>query len=168
MGAKRYAIWLIFLVLLFLAGCATSPEAESRRAAIEADIEEILSLPVTAELGGPKRCLAEHDYRSFRPLDDKFLLFEGRRGKLWINELRTTCPDLRHGHVLVVRSFSPSRVCDTDRFQMTDWFYRPWYRRWGPWHWGSDWGAGVYCSLGKFYPVTAGQVAEIEAVLERR
>ncbi len=168
MGTKRYAIWLFPAVLLFLAGCATSPEAANRRAAIESDIEDILSLPVAEQVGVPKRCLADHQYRNFRPLGDRYMLFEGRRGKLWVNKLRTRCHDLRYGNVLMVRSFSPRRICDADRFQMSDWFYWPWYSRWRPWHWGPDWGTGVYCALGTFYPVTDGQLAEIEAVLERR
>ena len=168
MDVRRPATWLLLVILLLLAGCATSPDTASRRAAIEADIDDILSLPVSEELGGPTRCLSDQQYRRFEPIGDRYLLFEGRRGKQWVNKLRVRCPDLRYGHVLMVRSFSPSRICDTDRFQMSDWFYWPWYRRWRPWHWGPDWGTGVYCSLGRFYPVTEGQVAEIEALLERR
>lgn len=168
MGTRRYVIWLALVALMLLAGCATSAEVQSRRAAMEADIEEILGLPASAELGETKRCLADREYRTFRPLGDKYMLFEGRRGELWINELRTRCPDIRHGHVLVVRSFSHSRICDTDRFQVSDWFYWPWYQRWRPWHWGADWGMGVHCTLGKFHPVTEAQVAEVEALLRRR
>ena len=130
MGTRRYAAWTAAVALLLLAGCATSPEAESRRLAMEADIQDILSQAVPAELGVTKRCLADHEYRSFRALNDQYLLFEGRRGKLWINELRSRCYDLRRGHVLMVRSFSPMRICDMDRFQVADWFYWPWYRRW--------------------------------------
>jgi len=58
-------------------------------------------------------------------------------------------------------------MCDMDRFHVADWFDWPWYRRW-PWHWGGNWGMGMQCTLGKFQPVTAGQVAEIEAVLKSR
>ena len=169
MGAIKYAITMACAAFLLCAGCATSPEVESRRQAIEADIESILSQPLDpAEFGETKRCLADHEYRNFRALDDKHILFDGRRGKQWINTLRSRCPDLRYGDVLVVRSFSSTRMCDMDRFQVADWFDWPWYRRWRPWHWGGDWGMGIPCSLGKFQPVTKGQVAEIEAVLESR
>jgi hypothetical protein len=167
MGTRRYAAWTAVLALLLLAGCATSPEAESRRLAIEADIQDILSQTVPAELGTSKRCLSDHEYRSFRALNDQYLLFEGRRGKQWINELRSRCYDLRRGHVLMVTSFSVRRICDMDRFEVADWFYWPWYRRWyWPGYWGPSWGMGVQCSLGKFQPVTEAQVAAIEDALD--
>ena len=168
MSASKYALTMACVAFLLFAGCATSPEAESRRQAIEADIGEILSVPLDpAEFGETKRCLADHEYRNFRALDDRRILFEGRHGKQWINTLRTRCPDLRYGHVLVVKSFSGMRMCDMDRFMVADWFDWPWYRRW-PWHWGGSWGTGMQCSLGKFQPVAQDQVAEIEAVLKSR
>jgi len=165
MGATRYTVYLTVAAALLVASCATSPEVESRRQAIQADIESILSEPLDpAEYGDTRRCLADMEYRNFRALDDRHILFEGRRGKQWINTLRSRCPDLRYGHVLVVKSFTGTRMCELDQFQVGDWFDWPWYRRW-PWHWGGNWGTGVPCSLGKFQPVTEAQVAEIEAVL---
>lgn len=154
-------------VLLLLPACATSPDAEARRAAMEADIDEILSYEHDpAEYGETKNCLADHEYDNFRPLGDRHILFEGRRDKLWINTLRGRCTDLRHGDVLVVKPTMGSRMCDMDRFKVAEWFDYPWYRRW-PWSWGG-WGSGAPCSLGKFQPVTEAQVAEIEARLETR
>ena len=100
-------------VFLLLPGCATSPEAEARRQAMEADIDEILSYELDpAEYGDVKKCLAEHEYRSFRPLGTRHILFDGRRGKQWINVLRGRCNDLRHGDVLVVKLTMGSRMCD--------------------------------------------------------
>ncbi len=158
------AAWL-GIITLVVAGCAVSPEVEDRRQAIEADIDEILSVPLDpAEYGEAKRCLSDMEYRNFRAIDDRHILFEGRRDKLWMNTLRGRCSDLRFGDVLVVRQFSSSRMCEGDQFRVTDWFDWPWYRRW-PWYWGS-WGTGPTCMLGKFQPVTEGQVAEIEARLD--
>lgn len=168
MGAIRHALYLALAATLLVAGCATSPEVEARRQAKEADIEAILSYPLDpAEFGETKRCLADREYRNFRALDSKRIVFEGRGDKLWINTLRSGCSDLRFGDVLIVRSHSYSRLCDMDRFDVADWFDWPWYRRW-PWHWGPSWGSGMTCTLGKFQPVTVDQVAEIEAVLESR
>ena len=168
MRAARHAFGIVAAGLLLVAGCAASPEAETRREAIQADIAAILAEPIdAAEYGETKRCLTERDYRYFRILDDRHILFEGRRGKLWINTLPMRCHDLRYGHVLAIESFSPSRICDKDQFQVADWFYWPWYRRW-PWHWGGGWGAGISCWLGEFQPVTESQLAEIEAILRRR
>ena len=165
MNAVRTTVFLIGLATLVLSGCAVSPEVESRRQAIEADIDEILSLPLDpAEYGEAKRCLSDMEFRNFRALDDRHMLFEGRGDKLWINKLRGRCPDLRHGDVLVVRKLGSSRMCARDQFRVADWFDWPWHRRW-PWHWG-EWGTGPMCTLGEFQPVTEAQVAEIETRLE--
>jgi hypothetical protein len=145
MNARRSAI-CVAAALLIIAGCASSPDDESRRRAMEADIQDILELSL-AEDGKPLRCLSDLQYGGFRALGEKHLLFTGRGDKRWVNTLRTRCYDLRHGSVLRVRSHSFSRLCDA--------------------HWGS-WSTGMTCSLGKFYPVTESQVAEIEAVLRSR
>ena len=166
MRGSTIAIALACATVLLCASCAVSPEVESRRKAIEADIDDILSLPLDVdEYGETKRCLSDNEYRTFRALDDRHILFEGRRDKQWINTLRGRCHDLRWGHVLVVRPTSASRMCDMDRFEVADWFDWPWYRRW-PWRWGT-WGRGPMCVLGKFQPVTEAQMQEIEALLEQ-
>ena len=164
MNVRRSAV-CVAAALLFAAGCASSPEDESRRQAIEADILEILSLSLS-ENEKPLRCLSDAQYTGFRALDEKHILFTGMGGKRWVNALRHRCYDLRHGSVLRVRSFSYARICDTDRFAVDDWFVWPWYSRW-PWNWGT-WSTGMTCTLGQFYPVTEGQVDEIEAVLRNR
>jgi hypothetical protein len=162
----RPAIWLTLGTALLVAGCATTPDIERRRQEVEADIDEILSVQLDpAEFGETRRCLSDIEFRSFRALGDRHILFKGRRGKLWINTLRGRCHDLRHGDVLVVKSFSGTRLCDMDSFQVADWFDWPWYRRW-PWHWGRSWTTGMRCSLGKFQPVLEGQVEEIETRLD--
>ena len=168
MNALRCTMMFGWAVALLWAGCAVSPEEASRRDAMEADIAAILSIQLDpSEYGTTKRCLSDLDFRTFRALDDKRILFVGRHDRLWLNTLKSRCFDLRYGDVLVVRSFSSMRMCEMDTFQVADWFDWPWYRRW-PWHWGGDWGMGPRCTLGKFQPVTADQVAEIEAVLRAR
>jgi len=168
MVALRHAVYASVALTLLCAGCAVSPEAESMRQAIEADIAAILSQPLDpATYGETKRCLADREYDNFRALDDRRLLFEGRGDKLWLNTLRSRCPDLRFAHVLRVKSLTWNRICDLDSFYAGDWFDWPWYRRW-PWHWGTRWGSGISCTLGKFQPVTESQVGEIEAVLRSR
>lgn len=168
MKAVGIVISLACAAVLLGAGCAVSPEAEARRLAIEADIADILSMrPDPAEYGDTTRCLSDNQYRSFRALDDRHILFEGRRDRMWINTLRARCPDLRHGDILIVRQFSGRRMCDTDLFEVADWFDWPWYRRW-PWRWGGGWGVGVSCTLGEFQPVTKAQVDAIEGVLKAR
>lgn len=168
MSTIRRGISLLACVsALLLAACAVSPESESQREAVEADISAILSQPVARDLGESRRCLSDNEYDSFRALDEQHILFEGLRDRQWITTLRNRCPDLRYGDSLVVKQFSGSRMCDGDQFYVTDWFDWPWYHR-APWHWGPSWSSGMQCTLGAFQPVTADQVAEIEAALDRR
>jgi hypothetical protein len=163
-----YAVVIASTVILFCAGCATSPDAESRRQAMAADIDAIIGEPlVRTELGNARRCLADREYRSFRALDERHMLFEGPGGKLWINALRADCPDLRYGTIVRVKSYAFTRICDRDTFQAEDWFDWPWYRRL-PWHWGTSWTTGMQCTLGEFQPVTRDQVEKIEEILKSR
>ena len=165
MSIKLFVLATLLATLLGT-GCASSPEVEEKRRATEAEIEAILREPLEpAELGATKRCLTDNEYRSFRAIDDRRIVFEGRQGRLWLNTLRSRCPDLRHGHVLQVRSTSAmGRICELDSFMAGDWFAWPWYRRW-PWNWG-PYGTGMTCTFGEFQPVTAGQLDAIESVLE--
>jgi hypothetical protein len=169
MITSEQCILVVLSAALLCTSCAISPEAQERRQAVEEDIEAILSEPLDVEqYGETQRCLAAREYRDFRAIDDQRILFESRRGKLWLNTLRMRCPDLRHATVLRVRSISTvGRICDMDTFEAGDWFTWPWYRRW-PWHWGTRWGTGMTCSLGKFQPVTAAQVEAIEAALKSK
>ncbi|MDH4048527.1 MAG: DUF6491 family protein [Gammaproteobacteria bacterium] len=162
MTTLKYIHIPVLVLALLGASCAVSPEETSRRLALEADIQSILAHPLDPEVfGETKRCLGENEYRSYRALDDRHMLFEGRGDKLWINTLRTSCPDLRRGRndVLVVRSFTLRRICDSDNFAVADWFDRPWYR---------GWGAGMTCVFGEFQPVTKDQVADIEDLLKSK
>lgn len=166
MTAKILNASIVLSCASIFAGCASSPEAEFEQAAREARIEEILSAPLDEEEYGPvKRCLRKTEYRNFRALDDRHILFEGSRGRYWVNTLRTRCSDLRHGTTLVVRSFSSmGQLCDADRFEASEWFDWPWYRRW-PWSWQSSWSTGMTCALGKFQPVSETQAKALrEAV----
>lgn len=168
MRIRGDAVYVLLAFTMTCAGCATSPEVQEQTQATEAKIESILSQPLdAAEYGATKRCLAGNEYRDFRVLDDQRILFDGRRGKLWLNTLRMRCPELRGATVLRVKSISTfGRICDMDSFQPGDWFGWPWYRRW-PWSWGSRSGTGMTCSLGSFQPVTDAQVAAMEVAIGR-
>ncbi|MFB3104716.1 MAG: hypothetical protein ACE1ZA_07270, partial [Pseudomonadales bacterium] len=72
--------------------CAGKPGADKR--VVEEDIETILRQPLEkSEYAEAKRCLGVRDYDDFRVLDDKHIVFEGRRGELLLNTLRTRCPE---------------------------------------------------------------------------
>ena len=156
-----FTIGVLLASLLLLASCAATPEsalAESRKQAVEADIDDILSYAVDAtEVGETKRCLSDNAYRSYRALGDRHLLFEGRRDKQWINVLRSRCRDLRYGDVFIITRSSGAQMCNLDHFQVADPLTATTWR---------DLGTGATCSLGEFKPVTKSQVEEIEKRLE--
>ena len=165
MRATARTFTLLSALAFVVSGCAGTEEIEERRAAINADIEEILSLTLQSEdFGEPERCISETQYRNFEPLGDRHMLFEGSRDRLWVNTLRGRCFDYRDGDVLITRPFSARRLCDGDRFEVAEWFELSRYSGW-PWSAGRL-PAGPTCSFGKFQPVSQGQVDEIEALLE--
>lgn len=158
MHSRRLAICLITASLLTAAGCATSPEDEDRRKAMEADIDEILAYENDpAEVGEPRNCLSENEFRSHRPLGNRHLLFEGKRGQLWVNVLRGRCSSLDTNSVLVMKPSLSGRLCEMDRFNVVYRFESLSSARSAP-----------SCVLGEFKPVTEAQVEEIEARLKMR
>lgn len=158
MHARNYVIAWPIAVFLILAGCASSPEAERRQQEMEADIDEILSYELDAEeVGEPKRCLSENQYRSFRALGDRHLLFEGKDGKQWINALRGRCHGLRDDPIFIMKPASGNQSCRMEQFEVIDRMRASSI---------SDLTTGTVCVLGEFKPVTKAQVEEIEARLE--
>lgn len=162
-------VFAAVLIALICASCAVSPEVEERRRQQEQDIESILSEPIDVEkYGEARRCLRDHEYRSFRALDDRRILFVGLRDKQWLNTLKTRCRDLRYSTALRVKStLTTTQICRADTFQAGDWFDWPWYQRW-PWRWGTTWNSGAICVFGEFQPVTEAQVEAIQRVLRQR
>ena len=152
MGMARTNINVLAAASLLLAGCAVPAEKQRQQQAIDADIDEILSLPVPSRLGEKQRCLLEHDVVGFRGLDQHHLLFEGRNGRLWINTLTQRCSGLGAAQSVVMMPSAGSRVCRHDKIRTG----------------GSHRGSAKTCRLGTFQPVTEEQVAEISAALQRR
>jgi len=146
----------IVAALLALTACASSPVDEQRRLDMEADIDEIMSYELDeAEFGEPKNCLSKHEYRSFRSLGERHILFEGRNDKQWVNVLRGRCFGLRENSTYIMTPATSGRTCDKERFEavaQSATFLSP----------------GSVCLFGKFKPVSEGQLQEIEKRLEMR
>lgn len=158
MDTRRLTICTLFASLLAFAGCATSPEDEERRKAMEADIDDILSYELDPlEYGEPRRCLSESEYRSYRALGKRHLLFWGRQDKRWVNVLRGRCSNLNRDSIFIMEPTSGTQVCELDRFRVGD-------------RLDSVRNASMMptCVLGTFKPVTEAQVEEIEQRLEMR
>ena len=142
--------------LLALAACATSPEDEQRRKDMEADIDEIMSYELDkTEFGETKNCLSTNEFRSFRALGDRHLLFEGRNDKQWVNVLRGRCLGLNDNSAFIIEPTSNLRTCEKDRFEAVQRSNVPL-------------SMGAMCVLGEFRPVAKAQLQEIEARLESR
>lgn len=158
MDTRRFVIRASITTLLALAGCAGSPVDEERRKEMEADIDEIMSYELDpAEYGEPRKCLLESDYLSYRALGKRHLLFQGRRGKLWVNVLRGRCSGLDDNSIFVMRPNVAGRLCDMDRFSAVNRSLSV-----------SGTNSAPTCALGEFRPVTEAQVKEIEDRLEMR
>ena len=158
MDIRALTICTVAASFLALAGCAGSPLDEQKRKDMEADVDDILSYENDpAEVGEVKRCLMESEFRSYRALGNRHLLFEGRRNLQWVNVLRGRCPGLDRNSIFVMEPNMGGRLCDTDRFSVTDRFDSLERARSAP-----------SCILGEFKPVTKAQVEEIEQRLEMR
>ena len=158
MDAARLASCAIITALLAITGCANSALEERKRAEMEADIDDILSHELDpAEYGEPKSCLRDTEYRSYRALGQRHLLFDGRQNRLWVNMLRGRCFGLDDNVTFIVEPNVGGRLCDKDRFSVVD--------RSGSLSRAST---APTCSLGEFRPVTEAQVKEIEERLKMR
>jgi hypothetical protein len=161
MATRHYSACTVIAALLVLAGCASSPEAEEERLAKEADIDEIVNYKLDAsEVGEDMKCLTNREYRSFRALGTRHLLFEGKKDKQWINVLRGRCTNLRFHNVFIMKPSSSGRLCDMDRFEVAN--------RGDAAALQNIAAAGGNCILGVFKPAVKMQVEEIEKRLEMR
>jgi hypothetical protein len=149
---------IVMLSMVLLAGCASAPEAEQAAQEREEDIATILSEPLDpSEYGEAKRCLAGHEYRDFAIIDDRRIVFKGPGNRLWLNELRARCPDLRRADALAFRSHTMSeRICELDSFVASDWMGSLSHRS-----------PGMRCTLGAFQPISEPQLQALRDLRKR-
>ena len=157
LGAALLLLWLVVSV-----GCASSQQAQEEAQAKADRVEAILTqAPDDGEYAAAERCLSAHQYRSIRILDDRHIVFEGRRGQHWLNTLPMRCPGLRPGSTVATETRTNiNSLCKLDSIAVYDWMDIGWHRRW-PWPWGS----GPKCALGEFQPITDLQLEAIKAAL---
>ena len=155
LGAALLVTWLSGQT-----GCASSPQAQEQTETKAERVEAILTEAAGADdYVAAERCLHSHRFRHIRILDDRQVVFEGRRDEYWLNVLPVRCPGLRRGSSIAIERVS-SGLCKLDSIAPYDWLGSPWYRRW-PW----PWGAGPKCALGEFQPITELQLEAIKAAL---
>jgi hypothetical protein len=140
-----------------LTGCASDPaETAAAQQEVAEQIDTILTQPLGEEdYGGGERCISTNLYDSVEVLDTRHVLFKGRGNRLWVNTLRNTCVGLRKRDVLQF-DIRGSQICNLDTFTAMSNAFFGWQR------------TSATCSLGDFSPVTAEQVAMIEAALDTK
>ena len=155
--AKGLAAALLAVALAAaLAACASDPaQTAAEQQQVAEQIDTILTQPLGEEdYGGGERCISTSLYDSVEVLDTRHVLFKGRGERLWVNTLRSNCVGLRKRDVLQF-DIRGSQICNLDTFTaVTNTF--GWQR------------TSATCSLGDFAPVTAEQVAMIEAALDTK
>lgn len=83
------------------------------------DVAAILSGELTAEdYAEDQLCVHPRDLDSIEVLNDRLVLFHGRRGEVWLNQLASQCLGLEPDMVLDLRSYGGS-FCRLDRFRGT-------------------------------------------------
>lgn len=132
-----------------LAAATGDEGAEDETALHEAalDVETILANPLEDDAyRTSQNCISTRSYDGVEVLDDKTLLFHGRRG-VWLNRLLTRCRGLSWEMIPTVESHG-SRVCEHDRFRG-----RP----------RSGFPESTSCTLGKFEKIDEAQVKSLRA-----
>lgn len=123
-------------------------------AALEARVREILDTPME-EAVKPERCLSVHAYRRVEILDNQRLVFHGRGGDAWLNQLARPCVGLRPDYTLTFE-IRHNSVCAMDTFRAVS----------------SAMGAmtplGPTCFLSDFEPITEAQVTLLKEALKQR
>ena len=95
----------------------TAPAEAAATVHTDPEIEAILANPLgNADYVNESRCIAGAGYGSVEVVDDRNLIFEGRRGKLWWNRLRQRCLGL-HSAMRLTMERRSWRFCARDRFR---------------------------------------------------
>ena len=98
-------------------GFADPGDAAAAPTPLDAQIDFILDHPLPeSEYSQSDRCVYSNDYDAIEVLDSRRLLFRGRRGAFWLNQLRSECLGLTRDGVLILEGRSRS-VCDMDSFK---------------------------------------------------
>jgi len=83
----------------------------------DTDLESILTQPLEdSEYKEVDRCLRSADYRKVEIIDYGHLVFYGRRGDIWLNQLRHNCSGLRPKMTLQFEMHG-RRLCSLDFFK---------------------------------------------------
>lgn len=120
----RLAPQLLLVVCLLgnAAGASEEDAAEPPPEQAAPDVAAILAEPLTDDdYRETKNCLNVRAIDDVEVVDDTVVLFHGRRGELWLNQLSSQCLGLEPDMLINLRSFGGS-VCRLDRFRGRHYF----------------------------------------------
>ena len=119
------------------------------------DLGEILNNPLSeGDYREQKNCVRIRDVDDVEVLDETLVLFHGRRGELWLNQLTSQCYGLEQDMILRFRGYAGT-YCRLDPFRGVPYFSRI--------------AITAECRLGDFEPVDEIQVEALRvAVAERQ
>ncbi|MGH8595076.1 MAG: DUF6491 family protein, partial [Gammaproteobacteria bacterium] len=121
---------------------------------LDNDIALILDNPLPETTYSEKRrCLNTRTYRSVEVLDASHLLFWGRSGRVWLNQLRSPCIGLTKDKILQFDT-TGSSLCELDRFRGLD---RSVYSM-----------PVAFCGLQRFEVISEEQANRLRDALQRR
>ena len=137
---------------------AQEPEADEQDALAETapiNLDDILNNPLSeSDYREQKRCIRIRDVDDVEVLDETLVLFHGRRGELWLNQLSSQCYGLEQEMILRFKAYAGT-YCRLDPFRGTPYFSRV--------------AITAECRLGDFEPVDDLQVEALRtAVAERQ
>lgn len=142
------------LSLATMAFADASPATPPAPDSLDNDIAMILNntLP-EAQYSEKLRCLNTGAYHSVEVLDPGHLLFFGRVGRVWLNQLRPVCIGLTRDQILKF-TMKGNSLCEFDRFEGVD------RNQMGP--------IGAICGLQRFEVITQEQANQLRETLRRR
>lgn len=134
---------------------AKAEEQDATPAPPPIDLDEILNNPLSeSEYREQKKCVRIRDVDDIEVLDETLVLFHGRRGELWLNQLLSQCYGLDEDMILRVHAYAGT-FCRLDRARGIPRFGRV--------------AITAECRLGDFEPVDEVQVEALRvAVAERQ
>ena len=96
---------------------STAEEQEATPAPPSIDLDEILSNPLTeGDYREQSSCIWHRQVEHVEVLDETLIVFEGRRGELWLNQLTNQCHRLEADMVLSFR-VRGGHYCRLDAFR---------------------------------------------------
>ena len=135
------------------AGDPETAETDSEEGNAALELEAILAeIAESDDYAESSNCLRMRAYRSVEILDDRHLLFIGKR-KMWVNELRNRCASLRPDQILMFERRG-SKICETDRVSGRDRHHMP----------GNFYGS---CLLGRFAEIDEQQALALRDAISQ-